>query len=177
MNLLHPGLAFGGVDGGECTADALKVTWPSDVDDFKARLAPIVQGIDSSVTSCPGMTAADRGSWLASFQAWQAFAAVKTSTFGSANAWQTTCAWAKTFDAWRDKLAGLGCAIAGPNQIQVEQTKPLDLVKYLVAGGVVLGGTVLLLVYAPEIKAAAHAILPSKKSGDRVRSRRSRRSR
>jgi hypothetical protein len=148
-----------GVDGGECTADVLKITWPSDVDDFKARLAPIAQGIDASVQSCAALTPADRASWSASFSAWLTFAGVKTPTFGSSNAWQTACSWARTFDAWRDKLTGVRCAIAGPNQIQTEQTKPVDLAKWIAIGAVAVGTVAVLLVYAPEIK----AFLPRRK--------------
>jgi hypothetical protein len=143
---------FGGVDGGECSADVVKLTWPSQVDDFKARLAPIVLGLDASIGTCAGMTADDRVTWAAQFATWKTFAAKPTPWFGSSNEWQTACSYAKTFDAWRDRLTAARCAIAGPNQIQVEKTNPVDLAKWIAIGVVAAGAVGVLFVYAPEIK-------------------------
>lgn len=148
-----PSVAFSGVDGGECSADVLKITWPSQVDDFKARLAPIAQGIDASVKSCAALTQADRDSWSASFLAWTAFSQKKTPLFGSSNEWETACTWARTFDAWRSKLQQARCAIAGPNEIQTEKTNPVDLARWITYGVVAVTALGGLVLFAPEIKA------------------------
>jgi len=152
------GPRFAGVDGGECTADIIKITWPSQVDDFKARLVPIAQGIDASVAACAGLSAADRASWSASFLAWSAFAAHPTPLFGSSNEWETTCAWARTFDAWRAKMASVKCTVAGPAEIVVDKTQPVDLAKWIVFGVVAVGAVTTLVIYAPEIKAGLSAL-------------------
>ena len=149
---------FAGVDGGECTADVIKITWPSQVDDFKARLVPIAQGIDASVKACAGLSQADRDSWTGSFKAWSDFAARPTPFFGSSNEWETACSWARTFDAWRAKMQAVNCAVAGPAEIQTQQTNPVDLAKWVTYSIVGLSALVAIIVYAPELKAGLRAL-------------------
>jgi hypothetical protein len=152
----RPWPQIGGVDGGECDPGILpKVVWPSDVDRFKAQLDPLVRATNTSVEQCAGLSAADKQSWATFFAEWNTFAARKTPTFGSSNEWEHACSSARVVDGWRDKIQKTGCKVVGPEQIKgAEQEKTVDMVQLVAKSAVVVAGITLLIVYAPEIKAA-----------------------
>lgn len=145
-------LAFAGVDAGECDAP-LKITWPSDVENFKARLDPLFTATDTAVRGCFQMAPADRTAWQDFFAVWRSWMSKPVGIFGSHGEWVETCGFARTLDAWRTKIAAVNCAIVGPDEIEGNQ-KTIDLLKYGILGGVALAGAGLAIAFLPELKGA-----------------------
>lgn len=146
-------------DGGECDL-FFTMTWPSSVDHFKERLDTVFQATDKSIEICAAFPAADREEWNIFHNTWRTFRSSPTPTFGSGGHWDQTCAYARTLDGWRRRLAQTACQIVGP----------VDIRGYVLPGGVeasigsaativkwsalTLGGAVLLATFYPEIRAA-----------------------
>jgi hypothetical protein len=141
---------IGRVDGGECDA-IVKFPYPHEVDVFKSRINAIVQSMDAGVKSCKGLPESELQAWNSFLIEWTTFANKPTPTFGAYGDWVQTCTYSATIDAWRDKLNQY-CKLPGPENIKASGSA--DLVKWLTVGAIALGGTVLLLTYAPEIKGA-----------------------
>lgn len=137
-----------GVDAGECDAP-VKITWPSEVNTFKARINTVAEAMDVGVKTCPQLPQNERQAWEGFITEWREFAKRKTGWFGSYGDWVQTCTYSKTIDAWRTKLLQY-CRLPGPNEI--EKPDAINIVKWVTVGAVVLGSVVLLTVYAPEIK-------------------------
>lgn len=153
--------AISGVDGGECD-QLFAVTWPSDVDHLKARLAFIADSMDAGVKACPNLPQAERNAWNQFLAQWRPFAAKKTPTFGSYNEWITACSNAHTIDALQVKLSPY-CKLPGPGAIKganVETANALaGAIKYAgvaIAALALVGGAVYLV---GQVK----PFLPSKK--------------
>lgn len=159
MHLRYYQPSIGGVDAGACDAP-IKIPWPSEVDDLKARINTVVEGMDIGVKHCPQLPPDERKAWEVFIAEWRTFNAKKTPTFGSYGDWVNACTYAKTIDAWRDKLLKY-CTLPGPSKI--EPPGAINLVKWLTVGGIVLGGVLLLTIYAPEIKAGFKTITGRKK--------------
>lgn len=150
-------------DGGECDLFAT-LTWPSSVDHFKERLDTVWSATNRSVQECPGFPAADRDEWNLTYGRWRAFAETKTPTFGSGAYWDQTCAWGRTLDGWRRRLAQTQCPLVGPVNIQgyalpggVEAGlgSIATIVKW---GALTVGGAILVATLYPEIQAGLSAL-------------------
>lgn len=152
---------FGGSDAGECEEPIVKFTWPSSVDEFKARLDTVFVAVDASVRACPGMQPGDRDAWASFVATWRTFLARKTPLFGSSSEWEQTCGYAKMLDKWQERIATTGCQLLGPGQIEGRKNAPqvMDLARLLAYGAIGIGAVTLLVIYAPEIK----ALLPGKR--------------
>jgi len=153
-----------GVDAGQCSPGAaglIHVVTPSEVDDFKARLDTLFEDTNLGVASCGGVSANDRSSWATFYNAWKGFAAQSTGFFSTVGAGRTACSYAAQLDGWRDKLRAINCALPGPATIaNVGAEDALtDTLKWVAIGALAVGGTLVLLSYAPEIK----ALLPGKR--------------
>lgn len=152
----------GGVDAGECDAP-VKFTWPSEVDDFKARLQTIFDATDRTVIGCASLPAEQRKAWNNFYAAWRTFRVKETPTFGSYNDWVTTCTYAKTLDGWRETIKNAKCPIIGPADIKGYELptgveKSLESLATTVKWGMLgLGGLILLVTFWPEIRGALGA--------------------
>src|SRR5512140_3252204 len=102
---------IGGVDAGECDAP-IRITWPSEVDAFKARIAPTGAAYDASAKACTTLPADERASWDLFYAAFVQHVTTPTSKLGSYGEWVTTCGFAHTLDAWGEKLKQY-CKLAG----------------------------------------------------------------
>lgn len=105
--------AIGGVDGGECDKTVNFGTWPSEVDNLKARLLVAAEAVDRGVESCPELAKNERASWLDFMTEFRRFATTSTGLFGSYNEWTQACSYAHTIDAWHEKLSAT-CNLPGP---------------------------------------------------------------
>lgn len=156
-----PWTSFGGVDAGECSFPVTKITTPGYVDSFKARLDTLFDDTDTGVQACAGLAPADRTRWTAFYASWKVFAGTPSSLFGTSNLFDQACAFARQLDAWRETIAKT-CTIPGPTHIESENAAAnalVDVFKWVAVAGIGIGGVLLLMTYAPEIK----AFLPSKK--------------
>lgn len=141
---------MGALDGGEC-AEPFKVTWPSQVDDFKLRMNGHALRINAAVQECPALPPSEKGAWNLFFQnEWKPFAARKTPLFGSYNEWQATCGYSREMDGWLAKIASF-CAVPGPREVAGRDNTLLTWGLPILAIGSL---AVLGVVYAPTIKAA-----------------------
>ena len=157
--------APGRSDAGECDATFHFGGWPSQVDDFKARLNTVFDDTDAAVRGCAAMSAETKARWAAFLQVWRTFEAKPTATFGSYEDWRTTCTYAKQLDAWRDDtLAKAACAPVGPSGIhgydlpagvQAGAESLATIVKW---GALTVGGTLLVATFYPEIRSALTAL-------------------
>lgn len=146
-------MVFGGVDAGACDAP-IKMTWPGEVDDFKARLGTLFEATDLGIRACAGFDANDRRAWELFLAEWRTFRQKPTPTFGSYGDWVTTCTYAKTLDGWRDKLTGARCVIPGPKDLkgyELPQSAE-SAARWIGIGLVATAAIVTVVVLAPEIK-------------------------
>jgi hypothetical protein len=150
--------SVGGVDAGEC--DQFQITWPSDVDRFKASLDPFFDATNTGVGGCPGLPETERAAWKQFYADWKAFARRKTPPFGSSNERELACTFSRRLDGFREKIKKT-CAIPGPEQIEGRRgtsSDTVDLVRWATIGVVAVGAIGLLVLYTPEIKAAIAAV-------------------
>lgn len=155
------GTVFGSSDAGECD-EFFKVTWPSDVDALKARLAPLFDSLDQSVQACMGLSPADRAAWAAFYATWKIFKAKTTPTFGSANEWTTACGYSKNLDAWAAKVKATNCTLVGPDPNAIPNAANKDAkgredffsaIRYGATALAIVAGVGVLFYFGPEIKA------------------------
>jgi len=147
-------------DGGECDELFHFAGWPSQVDDFKARMNTLFDDTDATVRACGGLSGAERQRWAGFLATWKTFSAKKTDTFGSYGDWKSTCTYSKQLDGWRNEvLAKARCEAVGPTNIHGYdlpggvQTGVESLATIVKWGALGVGGAVLLATFYPEIKA------------------------
>lgn len=163
-----PSPALGRTDGGECDQLTHFFGWPKGVDDFKARLDTLFSSTDRSIRECPSLSRSQRDEWAIFLAQWKKFAATPTATFGSHEDWVTTCTYSKTLDGWRDVLATTQCAVVGPTTIHgyevpasAENTLA-SLATIVKWGALIIGGSVLIATFYPEIKGGLSALRASR---------------
>ena len=150
-------------DGGECDV-FFTVTWPSAVDHFKQRLDAVWQATDRSVQSCAALSQDEKDAWGLLYGRWKTFAATPTPYVGSGAHWDQTCAWSRTLDGERKKIAQVKCNIVGPINIQGYElpagvSASISNVATIVKWGALgIGGAVLVATVLPEIRAALGAL-------------------
>lgn len=130
--------------------------WSDDaVEAMKGRADPYFEATDRAVHACTGLDPLEREAWGLFIGQWRTWRHQKSSWYSSAGAdAMTTCAYVRSLDGWRTKLAGFGCKLPGgsiaPTPSPQEQF--LSMVRWLGIGAVVVVGGVALVAVLPEIR-------------------------
>lgn len=124
------------------------ITWPSDVDREKARIAGSWTALDGVVQSCAAVDVGTRAAWAADYKNWSDFAKRETPTFGSANEWDLTREWEQRLQDWQKKFQGMNCNLTTPI-VQIAPETDTSALKWI-AAAVIVGGAVYLL--APVVR-------------------------
>lgn len=146
---------IGGVDAGECDRPVNVGMWPSQVDDFKRRLATIAQNFDRSVDACTTMPANEKSAWYSFYFEFRNFILRPTPLFGSWQEWASTCSYAKTLDAWQVKIEGFNCNLIGPRDIKGADASVVKWGAAAIVATAVIAG---LVVYGPSLAAGARSV-------------------
>lgn len=158
----YPGqVAFGRVDAGMCTDPGgfnPHVVTTGEVDDFKARLDTLFDDTNLGAVACSQKLGPDQtNAWKVFYGKWKAFAGTPTGFFETVGAGKNACAFAAQLDGWRDTLNAAGCSIPGPKSIEGSTSNPLAgfeaVLKWTAVGAIAIGGTLVLLEFAPALKA------------------------
>lgn len=155
---------LGNTDGGECTDGLFKVTWPSGVDDFKARLDTLFSATDRTIQDCASIAPAQKDQWAVFLARWREFAKEPAPLFGSASHWENACGYSRTLDGWRDVIASTDCKIIGPSTIRGYEVpesslKALESLSTIAKWGTIgVGGAALFAAFYPEIRSALGAV-------------------
>lgn len=128
---------MGGVDGGECDSISVHLSGEA-IDDFKARLSPWFESTAAAIAACGGLAPEERAAWSLFYASWIKHRDTKTSWFFAFEAWRATCIFARSLDAWRQKLAGTACVVPGPSTIDVPKSETASVVKWVAGAAIVV---------------------------------------